>query len=109
MAGTRRPGRTGPVGPKRTGARKKTAKKTSAKGKGRKAPPRPLRAAKVLDVLFRALEEGAGTQIELSLNDRKVLERIQNRFTGAVTNPLTEADVSNAKRIARKLGIRIPL
>ncbi len=101
-------GGTGPGGPKRTGTGRKTAKKTRRTGRGRKAAPLPLRTAKVLDAIFKALEESAGTQIELSMNDRKVLERIKNRFTRAVTNPLTEADISNAKRIARKAGIQIP-
>ena len=71
---------------------------------GRKAAPRSLRVAKVLDIMFRELPT---EHQALTLNDRRVLERIQNKLIGAVTNPLTEADLTNARRIAKKAGITL--
>ena len=100
-------GGTGPGGPKKTGTRRKTVKKTA--GRGRKASPLPLRTAKVLDAFLKNLEEATGTQVELSLNDRKVLGRIQDRLTGAVLRPLSQADITNAKRIAKRAGIPLEL
>ena len=102
-------GGTGPGGPKKTGTRRKTVKKTEKIRRGRKAPPLSLRTAKVLDAFLRALEEATGTQVELSLNDQQVLQRIRERLTGAVLRPLSQADITNAKRIAKRAGIPLEL
>jgi len=66
--------------------------------------PLKLRVAKALDKIYAEL----GTDPErLNLNDRKVLERVRDRLTGAVLRPLSEADLINIERIARKHRIRL--
>jgi len=100
MVARRRTGGTGPKSSKRTGRRARA---------GRKAPPLSLRTAKVLDAFLIALKESTGAQIELSLNDQRVLQRIQEKLTGVVTNPLSQADITNAKRIAKRAGIPLNL
>ena len=68
------------------------------------AGPRALRVAKALDAMLKAVSE---SQVEISLNDQKVLQRIQNKLSGVSTQPLSEADITNIKRIASRYGFVI--
>jgi hypothetical protein len=67
-------------------------------------PPLKLRTAKALDKLYRELGDNPE---QLSMNDRKVLERVRHRLEESVLRPLTEADLSNVKRIAKKIGLKL--
>ena len=74
-----------------------------------KNPRLKLQVAKVLDAISRHLEDlpQAAALEPLSINDRAVLERIKDNLSGAMTlSRLTPADLANARRIAKKLGIR---
>jgi len=94
--------------PRKPNKRKIAQLRAGMKKAGRRSsvPPLKLRVAKALDKINELFQGQLDPEV-LSANDRKVLERVQNRLTGAVTSGLTPADLTNVKRIAKKLHIDI--
>jgi len=71
----------------------------------RSAKPLKLEVAKALDSLKEKLSEPYHYSIDL--NQQKVLQRIERRLKGTVDTPLTEADLTNIKKIAKQIGLEL--